>query len=83
MLYIKGWQMDWSVPREALTDGASSVTVAAVDIKRNSSPVVVALGGAATQPESADAGQPAPAGSHSAARSWRFATGADSAQRSP
>ena len=36
MLYIKDWQMDWSVPREALTDGASSVTVAAVDIKRNS-----------------------------------------------
>ena len=29
--------MDWSVPREALTDGASSVTVAAVDIKRNAS----------------------------------------------
>ena len=35
MLHIKDWQMDWSVPREALTDGASSVTVAAVDIKRN------------------------------------------------
>ena len=40
MLYIKDWQMDWSVPREALTDGASSVTVLAVDIKRNiSAPV--------------------------------------------
>ena len=47
MLYIKDWRMDWSVPREALTDGASSVTVRAVDIKRNTSaPVVVALDGA-------------------------------------
>ncbi len=45
MLYIKDWQMDWSVPREALTDGASSVTVHAVDIKRNiSAPRVVTLG---------------------------------------
>ena len=54
--------MDWSVPREALTDGASSVTVAAVDIKRNSlgAPIVVALGGAATQPESADTGAAGP-----------------------
>ena len=47
MLYIKDWQMNWSVSREEITDGASSVTVRAVDIKRNiSAPVVVALGGA-------------------------------------
>ena len=26
MLYIKDWRMNWSVPEEALTDGASSVT---------------------------------------------------------
>ena len=47
MLYIKDWQMDWSIPRQALTDGASSVTVRAVDIKRNiSAPRVVRLDGA-------------------------------------
>ena len=44
MLYIKDWQMDWSVPREEITDGASSVTVRAVDIKRNISAPVWSAG---------------------------------------
>ena len=34
MLYIKDWRMDWRIPRSALTNGASSVRVVAVDIKR-------------------------------------------------
>jgi hypothetical protein len=73
MLYIEGWQMDWSVPREALTDGASSVRVVAVDIKRNASaPIVLALGGAATQPAPADAAGPDPAGERHRAASMRF-----------
>ena len=46
LLYIKNWRMDWRIPRSALTDGASSVRVVAVDIKRNTSaPAVVSLGG--------------------------------------
>ena len=45
-LYIKNWRMDWRIPRSALTNGASSVRVVAVDIKGNtSSPAVVSLGG--------------------------------------
>ena len=61
--------MDWRVPREALTDGASSVTVVAVDIKRNtSSPPSSRWEGPPTQPESADTGQPGPAGSSTAPR---------------
>ena len=45
-------------PGSALTDGASSVTVVAVDIKRNTSaPVVVALGGAGTPPTAEPTGR--------------------------
>ena len=45
-LYIKNWRMGWMIPRSALTDGARSVTVVAVDIKGNASaPAVVSLGG--------------------------------------
>ena len=56
-LYIKNWRMDWRIPRSALTKGASSVRVVAVDIKGNTSaPVVVSLGG--DGPQSAGTEEP-------------------------
>jgi len=62
MMHIKDWQMDWSVPREALTDGATSVTMRAVDIKGTiSAPVTVSLGSGGSQPP--DINEPPAAGS--------------------
>jgi hypothetical protein len=73
MAYIKGWRMDWSIPREALTDGATSVTVTAVDIKRKrSAPLVVSLGAAASQPAQADNGPSEPEATEQRRADWRL-----------
>lgn len=42
-LNIEEWRMDWAIPTDELTDGATSVTIVAEDIKENESKETIEL----------------------------------------